>query len=224
MKKLNTLLAASMLLFVALHSNAQTQTEKPWQISKAYLSANAGSGTALGFTMHFNNRWAGMITKENGYLTAKNLPKNYVPGTSTLLFIPIEDSKPMDSYETVSLSMGRVLTKHSDKAWVMATGGLSFCQYTSNEFTPNQTTEDYYDPLLMLFGIGGSESNYSTKEVKKTGFGASLGLQANVNLFRFMGLGGGANLQVNTAAVIPSAWIGINVGLMRPAKNKSAHP
>jgi hypothetical protein len=220
MKQLNTIFAASLLLFVVLQSKAQTHSEKPWQVSKAYLSANGGSNNALAFTLHFNNRWAGMITKETGKLEAKNMPKDYKAGTTTILFIPIEGSKPNDSYETYSLSMGRVLTKHSDKAWVMATGGLSVCNYTTNEFTRNKTVTDYNDPILMFFGFGGTESNYSTKEVKKTGFGASIGLQANLNLFRFMGLGGGANLQVNTAAVIPSAWLGINVGLMRPAKSK----
>jgi hypothetical protein len=203
MKQLNTIFAASLLLFVVLQSKAQTHSEKPWQVSKAYLSANGGSNNALAFTLHFNNRWAGMITKETGKLEAKNMPKDYKAGTTTILFIPIEGSKPNDSYETYSLSMGRVLTKHSDKAWVMATGGLSVCNYTTNEFTRNKTVTDYNDPILMFFG-----------------FGASIGLQANLNLFRFMGLGGGANLQVNTAAVIPSAWLGINVGLMRPAKSK----
>lgn len=220
MKKLNTLLAASLLLFVALQANAQSPSAKPWQVSKAYLSANGGSGTALGFTMHFNNRWAGMITKETGDFEAKNLPNDYDAGYTSFLFFSFENSKPRESYETYSVSMGRVLTKHSDKAWVMATGGLSVCNYTANEFTRKKIVVDYYDPLLMLFGLGGTESNYSTKQVKKTGFGASLGLQANVNLFRFMGIGGGANLQVNTAAVIPSAWLGLNVGLMRPAKTK----
>jgi hypothetical protein len=33
-----------------------------------------------------------------------------------------------------------------------------------------------------------------------------------------MGLGGGAHLQVNAVAFIPSAWLGLNFGLMRPAK------
>ncbi len=220
MKQMNTLFAVTFLLIAMMQANAQTLNGKPWHVEKVYMSANAGTGTALGLTMHFNNKWAGMITKESREMEAKNVPKDFDPGYTTVFYIPIENAPPNDRYETYSLSMGRVLSKKSEKAWVMATAGISLCNYTSNEFTRKNTVENYNDLLLIFLGFGGTGSNYSSKEVKKTGFGASLGLQANVNLFRFMGLGGGANLQVNTAAVIPSAWLGLNVGLMRSAKTK----
>lgn len=225
MKQLNTLIAATVLLIAALQSNAQTTSEKPWQVRRAYLSANAGTDGGFGVALHFNNGWAAMASSISGSNTAKNLPHDYQAGSGTVLWIPINGSDPRDEFKSYTLGMGKVLTTASDKGWIMATAGINVCQYSKQVFVrnnnPTNTYTPTYDWFTALFGISQtSYENYDHHLEKETGFGASLGLQANVNLFRFMGLGGGANLQVNTAAIIPSAWVGINVGIMRPAKQK----
>jgi hypothetical protein len=220
MKKVHTLCAAiSMLLFVLLQTTARAQQQKPWQIRRAYLSANAGTSTGFAFTTHFNNRWTAQFATQGKEVKAKNLPDAFVPYVVTPWFFgdPYTYYGPKDSYKAYTLSVGRVLNKTSDKAWVMAMAGITYCKYAANEFVK---LEDQALNNPNPYGYQRLDNNYVYKKADETGIGATIGMQATINLFRFMGLEAGSNLMITTAAVKPNVWLGLNVGLMRPAKKQ----
>jgi hypothetical protein len=190
------------------------QQINPWSVRRAYMNFNApinGGGT-FQFNMHFNNKWVGFMGYEIGSPTSKNMPSDYQHGYSMLLGVEFKDSNPDDSYSLVTLGMGKVLTKSSDKAWVIATAGISFGSYQEQHFTP--TPSESFNWIL----IGGRNANYQTKAESKTMVGITPGIEGHVNLFRFMALSSGAKAMISNTGFFPTFNLGMDIGLMRPAR------
>jgi hypothetical protein len=215
MKKVASLRIIICLAICHFANQAISQQTKPWSLRRLYLntsaSFNSNGPATVQLCMHFNNRWTGYIAHDNANPASKKQPADYRGGTGEFFGLQFTYAPPVDELNLVTAGMGKVLTKPSDKAWVMATGGISFGQYKENQFTPQP--EEYFS----FFGFfGGTSSNYNTTLKNKTMFGLSTGLEAHANLFRFMGLSTGAKLLLTNTGVYPSFNVGMDIGLMRP--------
>jgi hypothetical protein len=196
-------------------SIALAQQTSPWQVRRAYinLSADFSNGGSVQFNLHFNNKWTGFLGYDFGNPESKNLPANYKRGTSSFLGIEWEDPIPTDEFSAVSLGVGRVLTRQSDKAWITGTCAITVGRYNELQFVSQEVQAGYY---LDLFG--GTSSNYSYTSHAKTMVGITPGLEAHVNLVRYMALSGGGRMHISNAGIFPRFQVGFDFGLMRPSK------
>jgi hypothetical protein len=187
-----------------INTQAMAQQEKNWKLTRAYLTSHAGiNGAGLGFTTHFNNGWTAFVNMSGIKSESENIPGNYHALYVARTYPGAISPMPVDEFKSYSIGIGRVISKPSHKAWLMATGGITVCQSITQVFTPDA----YYFPNEDL-----------SKSEKKIGFGATIGLHANLNLFRFMGVSAGATANMNTDRFLPGAYIGLYIGWMRPAK------
>ena len=191
------------------------QPVHPWSVRRAYLNGSASiNGTAsLQFNTHFKNKWVGFIGYEAANPESKNLPSDYQPAISYLFILGWEDPIPTDHYSMVTTGMGRVLTAASDKAWVMATGGISIGKYKEVKYQPQPETQSG-----IMFLLGQTSSNYRTTTESQTMVGLSLGVEGHVNLARFIALSSGVKTILANTGIYPTFNLGIDIGLMRPAK------
>ncbi|HSC54135.1 MAG TPA: hypothetical protein VLC98_10955 [Phnomibacter sp.] len=217
MKKLNTLIAAALFVATSLQTTAQNLETKPWHVRRAYGSANAGTGHAFSLNIHFENQWVAFTSYSAESMKAKDLPADFKNGYTMVLFFGAENPTPKDEFHSFNLGMGKVFTKPSDKFWIMGTAAINIGEYKKATFTrnTNQTDPSIINVLLLAYA---EEDNYNHTYNKSMSIGTTLGLQTNVTLCRYIGLGAGAHVQLTTAGVIPGAWLGLNVGLLRPKK------
>lgn len=214
MKKFILRRMVTCLVLAQMTSFVNAQPIKPWSIRRAYinLSAALNDGSTAQLNLHFNNRWVGFIGHDGGHPKSKNLPKNYVPGRGSFFGIEWENAVPKDEYSVVTLGVGRVLTAPSDKAWVIGTFGISAGRYNELQFTPQRM--DAYN----IWIAGGTSSNYRDTASFKTMVGVAPGIEAHVNLSRFMAVTAGAKMHISTAGIFPRFQLGFDFGLMRPSR------
>jgi len=217
MKKATSLRIIFCLAICHFANQSISQQTKPWSVRRVYLntsvSLNSNGPATAQLCMHFNNRWTGFIAYDNANPDSKNLPKDYNASTGNFLGIQWVNGVPSDELNLVSAGIGKVVTKPSDKAWVIATGGISFGNFKETKFTKQPI--EFFN-FLGLFG--GSNANYRTTVENKTAFGLSTGLEAHANLYRFMAISTGAKVLLTNVGVFPSFNIGLDIGLMRPAR------
>lgn len=218
--KIYNLMVIMTTLFIGTHQLSAQQI-KPWSVRRVYLNGSAafnGGGTVQ-LNMHFNNGWMGFIASENGQPKSKNLPSDYLKGSSNILGFEFEGGIPTDKLKMVTIGMGKVLTVPSDKAWITATGGISIGSSDVTSFTRQEVVRGSF------FGLfGGTSSNYSTTTETRTAIGITAGFEGHVNLFRFMALSSAAKLLVSNARVYPYLTLGMDIGLMRPASKNMIKP
>jgi hypothetical protein len=197
-----------------LTSFTNAQETNPWSVRRAYInfSAALNDGSTAQLNLHFNNRWVGVVGYDAGHPKSKNLPVNYMPGRSFFFGMEHESAVPTDEYRVVTLGVGRVLTAPSDKAWIIGTCALSGGRYNELQFTP-QRAEAY-----NMWLVSGITSNYRDTSQFKTMVGIAPGIEAHVNLFRFMAVSAGAKMHISTAGILPRFQLGFDFGLMRPSR------
>ena len=221
--------------FLLEAQNTQQPETTPWKPSRGYFQFNgAGNNGGSGAYLHFKNRWVAFASYGTGTVKPQHLPYDYQPEERRYFNGEIAVVQPHEEHRNYVLGMGRILTPANGRAWIMVTGGLSYTEYTSQIFTKQERKQSSLysysleDAILTLFSFGyvnrgelvgrSISSNYSSEEKESSGVGGSLGLQANLNLFRFMGLHGGSTVYFNHGRLIPTANLGLNIGYMRPRK------
>lgn len=219
-KKIYNLMTIMATIFISTHQLSAQQME-PWKVRRVYINGSAtldGGGTVQ-LNMHFNNSWVAYIASDNFQPKSKNLPSDYQVGSSSFFGMAYANRIPSDDINLVSLGMGKVITPASDKAWIIATGGISIGRHKETQFTRQQVVSGSF------FGIiGGTSSNYSKTTESKTAIGITAGLEGHANVFRFMALSSAAKLLVSNARVHPYISLGLDIGLMRPNKNNMIKP
>ncbi len=214
MKKAILLRIAACMVIGQIVNPSFGQQADAWKVRRAYLNGSAGmNGNAtLQFNLHFNNRWVGFASYDEGSPKAKDLPSDYIEGQSMIFGWESKDAGKEDYFHLYTVGMGKVVTRRSDKAWVMVTGGLSFGNFEKAQFQ-RQAIQTFN---LIIFS--GRSSNYATTYEKMGMFGLNTGLQGHVNLARVIGLSSGIQALITNRGVFPSFQLGMNLGLMRPSK------
>ena len=183
-----------LLSFITVCFCQQTNTdEKKSSIKKFYLQAGAGPTSSNGASLDFGlqailkSNWTVGISYKHLEMDPKNLPANYEPDVTFLIFIPVYDDMPSDDLGVFSLTAGKYF-ETGRKTWFSAEAGLSFVNGQQFTFTPQPVVTE-------LFYIS---SNYSFKEEDKTGFGGMLKVDFNWAVLPYVGLGAGAFANFNS--------------------------
>jgi hypothetical protein len=220
-KKIYNLMTILATIFISTHQLSAQQIE-PWKVRRVYINGSPtfNAGGTVQLNMHFNNSWVAYIASENLLPKSKNLPSDYLP--SSFNFFDLRgtlESKPINLLNLVSFGTGKVITVPSDKAWIIATGGISVGNHKETKFTRRPVESG------SLFGlVGGTSSNYSTTTESRTAIGITAGLEGHVNLFRFMAVSTAAKLLVSNARMYPYLSLGLDIGLMRPNRQNMIKP
>jgi hypothetical protein len=229
MKKHHLLLLATLLG----SSLAFGEQDSSWKIKSVYASLNAGS-TINEFSLNvgFKNRWMAFVSINNGEIESVNKPIDYRGGSSSFFFMTSNDDAPKDEFKTYDLGIRRIITAPSDKAWLSLGAGISLISYQERMFRKVEyraSSNDVFDYLFGSFfqdlGISSNPSNYADAGLKpaRTGVGATISLQANINLFEFMGINAGVSTHLNNIRNSYGANIGLNIGFMRKMKMQKAN-
>lgn len=204
-KKIYNLMTIMATIFISTHQLSAQQIE-PWKVRRVYINGSPtfNAGGTVQLNMHFDNSWVAYIASDNLRPISENLPFNYKMG--------IFGRKPTDHLNLVSFGMGKVITVPDDKAWIIATGGISVGNHKETIFKRQ-------DNFFGLF------SNYNREPTEsKTAIGITAGLEGHANLFGFMALSSAAKLLVSNARVYPYINLGLDIGLMRPNRKNMIKP
>lgn len=193
-------LAGSFLLcFFCSVTHGQDRNE---MLTKIYFQAAGGFTNHMGSSEDLSvqgilkDRWAVTLSYQKVNMEAKNLPKDYQPGSGTVFFLPVTDATPGFDMKTFNITAGRYF-KTGRNTWFTTEGGLSVSSGKKLTFTKSSVSEPEYN-FGILFGITGTSSNYTFTEEKKTGIGAVLKADFNWAFASFIGMGVGAFANFNS--------------------------
>lgn len=187
----------SHVLLACLFSTALSGQTKDSVIKKIYLqiggggSSHNGSGADFGIQAVFKHNWTTRFSYQDIEMDPKNLPRDYKPGYTVLLVLPIPDGNPSTKLSFYNFSFGKCF-EAGRKLWFAADAGLSIVNGEKLSFTPQQVEETYW-----LIGYTAS-ANYSVKKEKQTTIGATFRADFNWAIFSFAGLGAGVYTNVNS--------------------------
>lgn len=183
-----------LLSFIAVCFCQQTNNEtKKSSIKKFYLQAGAGASSSTGASLDFGvqailkSNWTVGISYKLLQMDPKNLPANYEPGVTFLIFFPVYDDMPLNDLGVFSLTAGKYF-EAGRKTWFTAEAGLSFVNGQQFKFTSQPV-------ITELFYVS---SNYSFQEEDKTGFGGMLKADFNWAVLPYVGLGASAFANFNS--------------------------
>lgn len=182
-----------LLSFVTVSFCQQTNEAKKSSIKKFYLQAGAGATSAngasidIGLQAILKSNWTVGISYKILEMDPKNLPANYEPGVTFLIFFPVYDDMPANDLGVFSLTAGKYF-ETGRKTWFTAEAGLSFVNGQQFKFTSQPVISE-------IFYVS---SNYSFQEEDKTGFGGMLKADFNWAVLPYVGLGAGAFVDFNS--------------------------
>jgi len=179
------------LLFVLISSLATislTAQNKPTGITKFYVDGGVGPAShngafaTIGGTAVLQNNWLASISYYNLSMNPKNLPSNYDPGYTLIIF---PGATPSVKMSMVNFTGGR-LFRLGRKTWFTAEAGLSVVSGEKAQFTSKPVQGDWFR----------KSSNYSTQKTNQNTVGGMLRTDFNWAFTRYVGLsvGGFANL------------------------------
>ncbi|MGE5521992.1 MAG: hypothetical protein ACM3VS_18865 [Candidatus Dadabacteria bacterium] len=214
MKKLTSLLL--LLLSISILSFSQ-ETSKP--INRAYLQfgtggcSHSGSSGYIGMQLLFKNNWVTSFSYQGVDMDPKNIPADYQPPKSTIIFIPFEDN-PRVSNNLFSLTGGKYF-KTGRNTWFSTEAGLSIMNGEEITFTRNPGAGSGWTIIIL----GEEPSNYNTTVVRKNSFGGVAKADFNWAFASFAGLGAGVFTNINSIQSVVGLEVKLSVGWMNHKKH-----
>ena len=135
---------------------------------KIYLQAGLGATghngvfTDIGVQAVLKNNWTTSLSYNSIDMDPKNIPSDYDPGYTIVLFIPIENKTPSIDMKVLSFMVGKYY-KGGRNTWFTTEGGLSLI--TAKELNFSKRPDD---PSYNIILFGEKFSNYTYTEEKKT--------------------------------------------------------
>lgn len=195
-------------------------------IKKIYLQAAAGvankNGVFSEFSLQsvFKKNWVASVSYHNIEQDANNVPADYDPGYSTLLFFPISESKPQVNMKIVSLTFGKFLPV-SRRIWFTTEAGISVVTGEKAKFTKAPVSgQSEYDVFLILFGVSNVPPNYTIAREKETTIGGMIKADFNWAFSPFAGLGAGVFANLNSIQSPVGFQVKLMFGWMNNKKKK----
>lgn len=206
---------------ILLYGQQASAFKKVYVEAGAGASANEGSFSKFGIQTVFSKRWTASMSYHSLQMSPKNLPYDYDPGYSTILFLPFPQSKPTVAMHLLNLTTGKFLPA-GKKTWFTTEAGISFVNGEKAAFTRAVADQTGADPLGLLFGIISSDANYTVTKEKETTIGGSLKVDFNWAFTPFGGLGAGAFANFNSIQPTSGFEIKLILGWMNyPKTNKT---
>ncbi len=230
MKNATILSAISLCIISLMTTNAQAQQKAGFKLRRAYMESslvtNFGSTTGgkFGLEAIFDNKWVFSAEIQGGSMDSKNLPKDYQAGTTYLFTVPFSNATPTDEFNSYALNVGRVITKPSDRAWIVAKAGLSYTSIDETQYARNTSPTTVADYGIFGLFIAENSSNYSHTTVKKSTVGLPLALTLHANLSRYVGVLAGIKANINPVRSNIGVEMGLAFGLMRPSRKNMIQP
>lgn len=222
MKKLLALMP--LLLFVAsLFPFAAAAQKKNEALKALYFNLPFRLGKteyryqAYGIQSAWKNGLMFGIDRENYKNTPDNFPKDFDPGTVTILGLPMNVALPEATtrYTTFTTGYRKPLSRNT---WITAEAGPSLVKkdmYSFRKKDPNagSTTDPWVDAFGQLFGISGTPSNYSSEKttVKQLGGSFRSSLQWAFTNYSALQLGVHGNFTRNESRF--GAYFSLAIGL-----------
>jgi len=209
-----------MLIVINLSSFGQT---KETTINKIYLQLGTGPCSYKGFSGEvgiqavLKNNWIGSFSYNSLTMDPKNVPSDYRPGYTTLLFVSFENS-PTISMDVYSLTTGKYF-KTGRNTWFSTEGGLSYVNGEKVNYTRNARDLTGWNLLI----IGDEPSNYSTTVEKQTTMGGVLKADFNWAFASIAALGAGFNANVNSIQSTVGFEVKLSLGWMNIKKKDPRH-
>jgi hypothetical protein len=198
-KTKNLIQETSLLIFTCVLCTVVYGQAKPTVLSKIYFqgavgaSSRNGMASEIGIQAVLKNNWITTVSYNGIDMRPKNLPGDFDPGATIILFIPIEGKTPSVDMKLLSLTVGKYY-KGGRNTWYTTEAGLSLVNGKEISFSKNTG-----DPSTWYFlFVGDMPSNYTFSEQKKTTMGAMLKADFNWAFSSFAGLGLGAFANFNS--------------------------
>jgi hypothetical protein len=197
--KTKSLIQTTLLTFTFLLSIMVRAQVKPALLNKIYFQAAAGASSRngiaseIGIQAVLKNNWTTTLSYNSIDMRPKNLPGDFDPGATIILFIPIKGETPGIDMKLFSLSIGKYY-KGGRNTWITTEAGLSIVNGKEISFSKNTGNPSTW---YFLF-VGDTPSNYTYKEQKKTTMGAMLKADFNWAFSSFAGLGAGIFANFNS--------------------------
>jgi hypothetical protein len=197
--KTKSLIQATLLTFTFLSSIMVRAQVKPALLNKIYFQAAAGASSRngiareIGIQAVLKNNWTTTLSYNSIDMRPKNLPGDFDPGATIILFIPIEEETPSVDMKLFTLAIGKYY-KGGRNTWITTEAGISIVNGKEISFSKNTG-----DPSTWYFlFVGDTPSNYTFTEQKKTTIGAMLKADFNWAFSSFAGLGAGVFANFNS--------------------------
>lgn len=197
--KTKNLIQTSLIIFTCLLSSLVYAQAKPALLNKIYFQGAAGGNShkgiasEIGIQAVLKNNWIATLSYNSIDMRPKNLPGDFDPGATILLFIPIEGETPSVDMKLFGLTIGKYY-KGGRNTWYTTEAGLSLVSGKEISFSKN-----IGDPSTWYFlFVGETPSNYTFSEQKKTTMGAMLKADFNWAFSSFAGLGVGVFANFNS--------------------------
>jgi hypothetical protein len=187
MKKLLFLMISSLATFTLCAQTTSSTFKKFFVEGGGGVANHNGIYAQLGIKGVLKNNWTASISYYSVDADPKNLPSDYEPGATIILFFPIPDPMPSVNLKMVNFTAGK-LFQTGRKTWFTAEAGLSIVSGKTFDFAP-QPVEMDWDYIT---------SNYSSQEKKKTTVGAMFRADFTWAITRHFGLGAGAFANANS--------------------------
>ena len=210
--------AALILIFCFIFCSAAFSQSNNTPLSKIYFQAGAGAASKngifsdLGVQAVLKNNWITTLSYHSIDMEPKNLPADYDPGYTIIIFIPIANETPSIDMKALSFTAGKFY-RSGRNTWFTTEAGLSVV--TAREMKFAKTSDD---PSWYLGFVGEKVSNYTHGDEKKTTMGAMLKADFNWAFSSFAGLGGGVFANLNSIQSPVGFQIKLIVGKMNRQK------
>jgi hypothetical protein len=184
------------LLFILISSLATISLSAQNQstgVTKFYIDGGGGAANhngafaELGATAVLKNNWLASVSYYHVDMNPKNLPSDYEPGYTLILFFPIPDAMPSVRMSTLNFTGGKLFPL-GRKTWFTAEAGLSVVSGETFQFTSQPTVGDWTY----------ISSNYSEQKKQHTTVGAMLRTNFNWAFTPFVGLSIGGFVNMNS--------------------------
>ena len=213
MKKITLLTLMVAIATISFCQKKETPIQKIYLQSGTGLSSHNGIPVEFGIQAVIKNNWTATLSYTNINMDPKNLPKDYDPGGTFFLFIPIAGETPSVDLKLISFTVGKYFPT-GGKTWVTTEAGLSYVQGKEFKFSKNNQTSGF--GLFPL--IADIPANYTTTEEKKSTVGAMLKADFNWAFASFAGLGAGVFANINSINSPVGFQIKLLVGKMNRQK------
>jgi hypothetical protein len=216
--KIKTFIQATLLLiFIFVCSSIAFSQSKNTSPGKIYLqgavgaASNKGFFSDLGVQAILKNKWVTTLSYHSIDMEPKNLPGDYNPGYTMIIFIPIPNKTPSSDLKVLSFTAGKYY-KTGRKTWFTTEAGLSLVSGKEMKFSKSSASS-----WTIIF-VGEQPPNYTQTEEKKTTMGAMLKADFNWAFASFAGLGGGVFGNFNSIQSPIGFQIKLIVGKMNRGK------
>jgi hypothetical protein len=191
--------AVSLLILCFVFCPAAFSQSNNTPLSKIYFQAGAGATSKkgifsdLGVQAVLKNNWITTVSYQSVDMEPKNIPADYDPGTTIILFIPIEQETPSANMKILSFTLGKYI-KGGKNTWFTTEAGLSVVSAKKTTFSKN--TGDMSSWYILF--AGETPSNYTYTQEKKSTMGAILKADFNWPFSSFAGVGAGVFANFNS--------------------------